>query len=239
MAGESLRAGQQAVRPATTMRYAARLRPAACAGPLGVFRLAGNHAGAAVQLVPARDLSLQPRWSMAMPIGDKTTWRIGYDSTVPENIPRDAEFIFPYVPPSRYAWSAAEIAMFPHAAVAHITVHGEEPDWRNASIIDVEGDRSDPSSFSFTPEQARWFVHKRNEFRPGTATVYCNRDKLPLVQKACEGLHWWLWLAQPDGHPGIVPPYANCVAKQFNWVGMYDQSVIYDPGWHPKGTRRP
>lgn len=172
-----------------------------------------------------------------MPISNKSLWRIGYDSIHPNLIPRVAEMVFPYVKPSQYAWTDAEIAMFTHADVARITVHGAHPDWRNASIIDVEGVRSDPAHFSFTPAQARQFVIDRNAFRPGTATVYCNLDKLPHVMDELQGLHWWLFLAHPGTRPEEVPPYANIVAKQYVDDVNYDKSVIYDASWHPKGSQ--
>jgi hypothetical protein len=165
-------------------------------------------------------------------IATRDQWRYGYDSTTPRAIPRDAQMVFPYVLPSQYAWTPAEIALFPHAVVVRITVHGTVPDYRQASIIDVEGNRSDPAHFSFTPEQARQFVINRNRFRPDTATVYCNRDKLPSVQAALRGLSWHLWLAQPDNDPHVVPPYPNIVAKQYLWHRDYDKSVIYNPQWH-------
>ncbi|SRR6266567_41849 len=158
-------------------------------------------------------------------IGPKSQWRFGYDSTTPEKIPRDAKMIFPYITPSEFAWTDKQIALFPDAIPVRITVHGMLPDWQQASIIDVEHG-------AFTPEQARKFVIRRNDFRPATATVYCNRATLPAVQAACHGLHWHLFLASPDGNPEEIPPIPNVVAKQFRFHGDWDESVVYDPTWH-------
>jgi hypothetical protein len=163
-------------------------------------------------------------------IGPKDKWRTGYDAVHPQNIPRDAEMIFPYIAPSEFAWSQAAIDAFPHAAVARITVHGASPDWHHASIIDVE--RS-----AFDAAQARGFVVARNDFRPGTATVYCSLSRVPEIQYTLKGHLFNLWVADWDYKTDPPLNLPNLVAKQFMHTPGYDKSVVYDPRWHPAGTR--
>lgn len=158
-------------------------------------------------------------------IGPVAQWRTGYDSVHPEMIPRDAQMVFPYLPPSEFAWSKSDLAMFPHSVKVFITVHGTEPDFHGASIIDVENG-------AFTVAQARRFVIDRNTFRPNTATVYCNLSTLPAIEAELRGLFWHLWLADYDGTTRPPPMLPNIVAKQYISRGSYDRSVVYDPSWH-------
>src|ERR1700689_208561 len=119
---------------------------------------------------------------------DPATWRVMYDSADPSAIPDNAPMVAGYVPPSRYAWSPGDFARFPDRPHVHISVAGQEPDAALASVVDVE-------TGAFVPAQARAFIREREQFRPGSATVYVNRSMLSSVLTACEGLAYSVWLA--------------------------------------------
>jgi len=152
-------------------------------------------------------------------------WRTGYDSTTPELVPDNADLVFPYVPPSQFAWSQRQIDRFPHAGIARITVHGDAPDWLNASIIDVE-------KGAFTPQMAREFCIARNNFRPGTATVYFSESRLDEMNRALAGIHWLAFVALWDGIPRPIAGIPNLVAKQYLNTTNYDTSIVFDATWH-------
>jgi hypothetical protein len=139
----------------------------------------------------------------------------------------------------RYAWTGAEFARFPRAAHVRITVFGV-PDWRAASVIDVEAG-------AFTPQDARSFLIARRAYRPGGETVYCSLSTLPQVRRACRGLppyNVWLAWYRPDAPTveqvaGAVAQFGcadlapSVVAVQWRPGGMWDESVVYDADWHP------
>lgn len=161
-------------------------------------------------------------------------WRTMYDSVNPLAIPATAEMVAGYVRPSRYAWTPAGFARFPGVPHVHITVAGSEPDAQLASVVDVE-----PGAF--TASQARKFIRERDAFRPNTATVYCDRARLPGVLAACSGLSFWLWIADWIGHPptagdiaGLgLPSNVRLAVWQYENAPGFDLSSVVASGWHP------
>lgn len=63
---------------------------------------------------------------------------------------------------------------------------------RFARTLDVE-------RFDANPSDAPAFIMERQRAGFHDATIYCNRDTFPIVQKACAGLSYRLWLATLDG----------------------------------------
>jgi hypothetical protein len=144
---------------------------------------------------------------------------IGYDSTVPGDVPGNAAAIFPYKD-GQYAWSAAAIARFPHARKGEITISGIV----GVQIIDCE------PNCVWPPSRAAQIAHETlsEGVRP---TLYANASTWPSLDVAlravgigrtvnCDG-----WLADYDGD-AVIP--AGYVAKQFashNTHPVYDTSI--------------
>lgn len=179
---------------------------------------------------------------MTEPNVDKETkaapaWRFMYDGISEDvpYIPRNAQMVAGYVPPSIYAWSPGDYARFPAAQKVRITVAGSEPDAKLASVVDVERG-------AFTPAQARNFVRQRESFRPNTATVYCNESTLSSVTAACQGQRYWIWLAWYTGHIPSAAEVVAIVARLPGGVRLaawqyysglhYDLSAVIASDWH-------
>jgi len=171
-------------------------------------------------------------------MNDPASWRMMYDSADPSAIPDSAPMVAGYVRPSRYAWSSGDFARFAGRPHVHITVAGAEPDAALASVVDVD----DPGGFS--PAQARRFIREREAFRPGSASVYVDKNRLDEVTAACEGLTYWLWLAWWLGRPptaaevaeleASLPQGVRLAAWQHTTTPGYDISSVIDPRWHSK-----
>ena len=148
--------------------------------------------------------------------------RTMYDSVTPSAIPRSAEMVAGYLPPSRYAWSAAEWARFPNAVKVRIAIFASVND---GHVLDVEpGDA--------TPAQAPGWVSMRR--RAGVdPSVYCNASTWPTVRaefrrQNVREPHYWI--AKYDG---IATIPAGAVAKQYadptvHGRGHFDLSVVAD-----------
>jgi hypothetical protein len=146
--------------------------------------------------------------------------RTMYDAThqlVP-NIPRAAQLVAGYLPPSPYAWTAADWAAFPNAVHVRIAVRAATND---GHVLDVEtGDA--------TPAEAPGWVRMR---RAGGAdpTVYCSASLWPTVQQQFvqQGVaqpHYWI-ASYPGGGP-VIP--SGAVAHQWQSTTNYDISVVAD-----------
>jgi hypothetical protein len=127
-----------------------------------------------------------------------------------------------------YAWSAAEIALFPHNLHVTITVLGG-----NADVADCEtGD--------LTPEQAAAWVIKRKAAGYDRPTIYRSLAGMPDIRKATGSLimgkDWDAFVADYDRVPTQV--YPGAVAKQYRSTAGYDVSEIYDDAW-PHRTKTP
>ncbi|HEY7594876.1 MAG TPA: hypothetical protein VH969_17120 [Actinophytocola sp.] len=146
--------------------------------------------------------------------------RTMYDSVTPSAIPRGARMVAGYLPPSRYAWSKAEWAMFPNAVKVRIAIFASVND---GHVLDVEpGDA--------TPAQAPgWVVMRR---RAGVdPSVYCNASTWPTVRaefrrRGIREPHYWI--AKYDN---VARLPAGAVAKQYanpplHGRGHFDLSIV-------------
>lgn len=148
--------------------------------------------------------------------------RTMYDSVTAAHIPTSAWMVAGYLPPSRYAWSAADWARFPNAVKVRIAIFANVND---GHVLDVEpGDA--------TPAQAPGWVMMRR--RAGAdPTVYCSASSWPAVRQAFRDArvpepHYWI--ARYDN---IATIPAGAVAKQYanpetHGQGHYDLSVVAD-----------
>ena len=149
-------------------------------------------------------------------------------------VPSDADLVAGY-DQGGFAWTTADWDRFPKAA--HVRIATLTIDWRGASVIDSEVG-------ALSPAQCRKFIIERDEFRPGTATVYRDRSGLPQLLKACAGLSYDLWLAWWIGHApspeeiasveAVLPAGVQLVAWQHTNMGAYDVSAVLDDDWHPE-----
>lgn len=158
--------------------------------------------------------------------------RTMYDSVTPSAIPRNAEMVAGYLAPSRYAWSAADWALFPNAVKVRIAIFASVND---GHVLDVEpGDA--------TPAQAPGWVRMRRAAGVDP-TVYCNYSTWPSVraefdrQKVAQP-HYWI--AKYDGAAQMIP---GAVAKQYanpplHGRGHFDLSIVADHWPGVDTTRR-
>jgi hypothetical protein len=137
-----------------------------------------------------------------------------YDSTDPAKIPSGAHAAL--YRDGDYAATTEQASRF--AAVRWITVLG---DWRTCGIADVEnGD--------MTPGDARLWVKGRQSIGK-RARVYCNRDTLPDVRTACDGLDYLVWISTLDGDKLTADWTPGLWAVQYEGglTAARDTSVLY------------
>jgi len=84
------------------------------------------------------------------------------------------------------------VKRFPRARVFGIDVIGDG--WDEASIFDYE--EGNPI---FDPDKLHNAVAHRENFRPHTSVVYCDRANLDSVEAACASLWHMLWISTLDG----------------------------------------
>lgn len=114
-----------------------------------------------------------------------------YDSTDVALLP-DAERYAAYVN-GRYANHAAVVSRFPRARVFGIDVLGDSP--QLARVADWE-----PGNFGGQdPARLREFIAKREEYKPHTATLYCDRFDLAKAEEILAGLWHVVWISTLDG----------------------------------------
>jgi hypothetical protein len=145
---------------------------------------------------------------------------INTDAETIKKIIKPGDVVMYYID-GRYAWSAAEIALFPHNLHVTITVLGG-----NADVADCEtGD--------MTPEQAATWVVKRKAAGYDRPTIYRSLAGMPDIRKATGSLvmgkDWDAFVADYDRVPTQV--YAGAAAKQYKNTAGYDVSEIYDDAW--------
>lgn len=127
-----------------------------------------------------------------------------------------------------FAWTAAEIALFPHSVHVRIATRWTT---RDGNVIDQENGDA-------TPAQAAAWANQRRLDGYAWPTVYCTEANKPLViaafQAIGEPLPLW-WLAHWD-NLDVLP--AGAIAKQYADPGPLDKSVVADfwPGVDQGGT---
>jgi hypothetical protein len=115
---------------------------------------------------------------------------LAYDAVTVGSLPDGAPRYFAYVN-GLYANYGAVCDRFPGALVMGIDVLGTA--WEQAAIVDWEqGDVQKAPTL-------RTFVAGRNEFRPHSAAVYCNRSSIDTVEDILNGLWHVLFVSTLDG----------------------------------------
>ena len=118
------------------------------------------------------------------------TYSTMYDSVDAGKLP-DGEAYAAYVN-GDYANYSQVRARFPKARVFGIDVIGTG--WQNASILDYE-----PGNPCYTTDRLIEFAVGREDFRPHTTCIYCNRDDLPKVEDTLTETWHVIFLATLDG----------------------------------------
>ena len=149
--------------------------------------------------------------------------RIMFDSINADAVPADARIVAGYVG-GRWPDAAALAARFPNALVVTIAVSASE----RARCLDVENGDA-------TPQQAPGWAQEQRAAGEPWPWVYMNEATWPAVRAAfaAAGVADPLWfVAQYDGDPVLA---GDQIAKQYQDVGPYDQSVVADyvPGLDP------
>lgn len=151
-------------------------------------------------------------------------------STMYDGLNTDAQVISKIIKPGDkvayyvdglFAWTPAEIALFPHNDHITITVFGNPAD-----VADCE-------SGDMTPNAAADWVRRRRAagyFRP---TVYRSLSGMPDLRQATGNLimgqDWDSWVADFDNSTSSV--YPGSAAKQYRSLDDRDVSEIYDAAW--------
>lgn len=117
-----------------------------------------------------------------------------------------------------YAWTAAEIALFPHSVHVRIAVRWTT---RDGHVIDRENGDA-------TAAQAAAWAHQRRLDGYPWPTVYCSvssqAEVIAAFQAIREPMPLW-WLAHYDNIDTLP---AGCVAKQYADPGPLDKSIVAD-----------
>ena len=130
----------------------------------------------------------------------------------------------------RYAWSPAEVGLFPGADHVRIAVR---PTTNAGDVLDVEpGDA--------TVSQLLGWIEMRKAaglFRP---TGYCSLDTVAAARRATKslvlGVDYDLWVAHYTGSPHQA--YPGCAATQYESTDRWDASLVHDTDW-PHRTPAP
>jgi hypothetical protein len=117
-----------------------------------------------------------------------------------------------------YAWTQAQIDLFPNSVHVRIAVRWTT---RDGHVIDRENGDA-------TPEQAAAWAHQRRLDGYPWPAVYCSESNQQAVIDAFNAIHepmplWWL--AHYD-NVDVLP--AGCIAKQYADPGPLDRSVVAD-----------
>jgi hypothetical protein len=137
-----------------------------------------------------------------------------------------AEMIAYYIT-GQYAWTPAEVALFPHAA--HVTI---------VTILTNAGDVADCERGDLIPGQLEAWITMRHAAGLYKPTVYCSLSIVPEVRagtgKHILGRDYDIWYAHYDNSPVFeLPPgqpAAEFAAKQYLNTPTHDVSVVRD-GW--------
>jgi hypothetical protein len=152
--------------------------------------------------------------------------RLMWDSTTLADIPAGAEVVATYCD-GLYAVPRSEVSKrFPKAALPRINVTGDPA--HGGDVLDVEtGDA--------TPAHAPAWIRARQAAGERYVTVYCARNTLAAVVAACQGLHYYHWVATLDGKMLIAShPDASVQFAGPDLTGIHaDASVVWNDAWHP------
>lgn len=141
------------------------------------------------------------------------------DSATPTNIPDSWNGAVAAYIDGEFAWPRHQIARFHQ--VIRISVTGAASAARAARVIDVEQGAA-------TPADAADFIRERIRLGHHDATVYCSRDTVPAVQKACAGLAHRLWVADWTGHPHKIHGIDAWAVQYHGGPSLpFDTSIIY------------
>lgn len=178
--------------------------------------------------------------------------RIMLDSARPDMIPTTGEHMVAGYVDGSYEWAPADWDGFAGQTKVRITVEPfnnlRQPtgyssgNFKAASVIDHE-------SGAFSIADTARFVPARDDFRPGSATIYTDEADLDKVLRAnrAHGRAYWLWLAwflqrQPSDAEvkAIVARLAGTKATLAAWQHTrgpaYDTSAVYAARWHHHHT---
>ena len=144
-----------------------------------------------------------------------------YDSTTAADIPADAKVVAGYVD-GLYKWSQADWDRFVNATLVTIAI---SPATR-ADVLDCEtGDA--------TPEDCPAWIRMQQANGLKLPVIYCSASIRSLVESACDGLTYGLWIADWDNDPTIPE---GCVGKQYSDPpasgGHWDLSLVRED-WIP------
>lgn len=138
-----------------------------------------------------------------------------YDSVNPASLPH--HHVIATYATGPYAVPAARVR---HRPVVWIDTTGTDP---GAAVLDVE-----PTDA--TPAMAATWVREKLTAKPGKlAVIYCSISEWSQVRAAVAVLpramrsHIRWWIANPTGHPHVVP---GSSATQWYWGNNYDISTV-------------
>ncbi len=146
--------------------------------------------------------------------------KICYDGVNPATVPAGGDLYAGYVNGAWPSWNALHQA-HPNAIMVSIDVNGSAP-W--AQVADVENGDLTPAGF------VQWQKARAALGVPlAEVTCYCNESTQPEVIAACNSAGtptplWWI--AHPESPP--APFGDRQVARQWNFAGGYDQSIVAD-----------
>ena len=144
-----------------------------------------------------------------------------FDAVTPSRIPNPklVRAVLIYID-GRYAWTGADLALFPDAAKVRIACLPSTDDGR---VLDVEtGDA--------TPEQApQWVANRRKSTQhplAGPATIYTSLSNWQTVREAFvnEKIAEPEWLIAHYDNVACIP--AGAIGKQYESTPGYDVSIV-------------
>jgi hypothetical protein len=128
-----------------------------------------------------------------------------------------------------YAWSAADIARFPHNQ--HITI----------TVLGNPADVADCETYDLTPDGAARWVRRQKAAGYLRPTIYRSfsvmQDIRTSTAELIMGKDWDAWVAHYDGSPAV--DYPGEVAKQYRAANNWDKSVVYDDQWPHRTAPQP
>jgi peptidoglycan hydrolase-like protein with peptidoglycan-binding domain len=147
-----------------------------------------------------------------------------------DGIRQDAKTIAKFIKPGQmvayyidglYAWTSAEIGLFPNNQHVTITVLGNPADAGDAETGDM------------TPDGAARWVRDQKAAGYWRPTIYRSLSVMDDVRKTTGtlvmGKDWDSWVADYDNNTASV--YPGSAVKQFRNTSDFDENEVYDDGW--------